>query len=215
MNSNRDEYLKVLYEEGGAFKPVQNKVIAEKLNIAPASVSDMLQKLDKEEIVELVSYKGALLTEKGLSSCLNLVQNHRLWEVFLIKHLGYSYREAHEDAHLLEHINNDRLRSRLDKFLNYPVHCPHGSIIPRTEEDLKETSNLVKLADLKVGQKAKLVKLEEEGALLDYLQDKGIQIEEDVEILTIGEYEGLIRFNHCNKEISISYKAAEKVFCIL
>ena len=215
MNSNRDEYLKVLYEEGGSSKPVQNKVIAERLNIAPASVSDMLQKLDKEGFVQLVAYKGAMLTEEGLSYCLPLVQNHRLWEVFLMRHLGYTFREAHEDAHLLEHINNDRLRERLDKFLNFPDHCPHGSIIPRTAEQLKNRRSFIKLSELEVGQKATLIKFEEEGDLLDYLEAKGIEIEQEVEIITKGEYEGLVSFIQGGKNISISHKAADKLYCIL
>ena len=88
MTPNKEDYLKALYKLGGAEELVGNKEIAVHLNVAPASVSEMLGKLSREELIEYVPYKGSRLTNKGLQIALALVRGHRLWEVFLIRHLG-------------------------------------------------------------------------------------------------------------------------------
>ena len=120
MNSNREDYLKVLYSEGGIDKFVSNKLLAEHLNVAPGSVSEMLTKLSKAGLTEFVAYKGSKLTEYGAEVCMKIIRRHRLWEVFLMNKLNYTWREAHEDAHLLEHISSERMIERLDEFLGYP-----------------------------------------------------------------------------------------------
>ncbi len=58
-------------------------------------------------------------------------RSHHLWEVFLIEKLGYSEDEVHDEAELLEHVTSKRLQQALDRFLEYPEMCPHGTTITR------------------------------------------------------------------------------------
>lgn len=211
MTSNKEDYLKVIYEENGLERPVSNKVISEKLGIAPSSVTEMLSKLQKQGYIEYEAYKGSKLTSIGGVICIKLLRSHRLWEVFLIRYLGYSWREAHEDAHLLEHVAPHRMIDRLEAFLNFPETCPHGSIIPKNGE-LFENIQLVKMTDLKVGDTARLVRVEEDGDLLDYLERSGIIIGRQIKIKEIEEYEGSIDLLQNEKGIRISYKAASQIY---
>lgn len=96
----------------------------------------MLGKLSRDEIIHYEAYKGSRLTTVGTQTAISLVRGHRLWEVFLMRHLGYSWSEAHEDAELLEHVTIARLTARLDKFHNHPAYCPHGSIIPALDRQM-------------------------------------------------------------------------------
>ena len=212
MNSNREDYLKVLYEEGGLEKPVSNKIISSRLDIAPGSVTEMLTKLSDAGLVEYIAYKGSKLTEKGLSICSNLIRSHRLWEVFLMRHLNYSWREAHEEAHRLEHVATNRMVDRLDKFLDYPEVCPHGESIPKKGEYLTVKHGIIPLSDFGEGESCMISKIVEDGDLLDYAQSIGLQIGEEIQIISKGAYEGPIEFNQGGKKITMSYKAATQIF---
>ena len=52
MTSNKEDYLKAIYEQGGMENHVSNKQIAEKLGVAAASVSEMLAKLQQDGLIE-------------------------------------------------------------------------------------------------------------------------------------------------------------------
>lgn len=211
MTSNKEDYLKIIYEEGGMEKIVANKIIAAKLGIAPASVSEMLWKLSEQNLIVYQPYKGSQLTEAGLAACIDVVRSHRLWEVFLMRHLGYSWREAHEDAHLLEHIAPKRMIDRLDTFLNYPQTCPHGAPIPNTQVKLSQAT-LRRLSDLSPGERVIICRIIEDGALMDYLEQSGLELQKEIYLESIDDYEGPVTFLQGEKRIIISFKAATQIF---
>ena len=212
MTSNREEYLRIIYQAGGLHEYVSNKVLSEKLDIAMPSIIEVINKLDKEGYINYKKYKGSMLTQKGLNASVNVVRSHRIWEVFLIKHLNYSWREAHEDAHLLEHATSERMLDRLDEFLNYPEVCPHGAKIPRIGDCELPVRNLKPLNSIEVGGKVKISRLVEDGILLDYISKCGIKVGEEAEILSKGEYEGEIVILQEGMEKRISHKAASQIF---
>ncbi len=129
MNINKEDYIKAIYELGGYEKIVSNKAIAARLEISAPSVSEMVKKLVKDGDVKYKEYVGVSLTEKGIKKGRDLRRRHLLWEVFLVKELGYSWDEVHIEAEKLEHITNKKMEERLNKYLNFPSHCPHGSPI--------------------------------------------------------------------------------------
>jgi len=207
MTPNKEDYLKELYKLGGYDHLVSNKLMAQALNVAPASISEMLGKLSQEGLLITKPYKGSKLTIEGRKIAVSLLRGHRLWEVFLIRHLGYSWSEAHEDAELLEHISPARLTDRLDHFLNYPAYCPHGSVIPKSDGRFEEDS-LIPLSDLKAGETSSIKKVLEESDFLDYLQGLGIEIGDRITVISVGAYEGAYTLSLGNKTIEISHKAA-------
>lgn len=211
MTSNKEDYLKVIYQAGGMNTPVPNKVISEQLGVSPASVTEMLVKLSRQGLIKYEAYKGSTLTEEGLSSCISLVRSHRLWEVFLVRHLNYTWSEAHEDAHLLEHATPNRMLEKLNHFLNYPSYCPHGVAIPKSDGQL-EIRKLCSLRKLKVGDTSIIRRVSEEKNLLDYLDGLGIEIGEPVRVISIGEYEGPYTVLIKENAVQISYKAVGQIF---
>lgn len=210
MNDSRTDYLKAIYEEG-LDTIVTNKLLAEKLNVAPSSVSEMLSKLNDIGLVNIIPYKGCKLTDIGIEKCRNIDKIHKLWEVFLIEHLDFTWREAHEDAHLLEHATSDRLLERLDKFLNYPKNSPHGGSIPQ-----KNSNNILQklksLNEYEVNEEVIISSVKEDGNLLDYLWSLGLEMQEKIKIISKAPYEGPITIIQNNKEIMISYKAACQIY---
>ena len=211
MTPSMEDYLEEIYRLGGTQKTVGTKALADVLGISAASVSEMLGRLDRENLVNREPYKGITLTQEGIERAEALLKRHRLWEVFLVRCLDYSWSEAHEDAELLEHLSPRRLTERIDKFLNYPTHCPHGHTIPRSTA-IQEETQLVPLISLNPGDKSRIRRVTEEKELLDYLQNIGIKISSSITLIAAGAYEGPLTLDMEGTRIQISYKAASQIY---
>lgn len=211
MTPNKEDYLKIIYELGGTDKKINNKEIVERLAVSAASVSEMMSKLLKEGFIERVPYQGVQLTAEGLQKASTLIRKHRLWEVFLVEHLGYSWNEVHAEAEVLEHVSSVELTNRLEDYLEYPKICPHGGMIPDKNGVLKEPQ-LPTLTEQSVNQKVKIKRVADEKELLDYLVSIGIQINDVYTIVEVGAYEGSIVMEKENKQFPISFKAASSVY---
>ncbi|EME8247262.1 metal-dependent transcriptional regulator [Enterococcus faecium] len=211
MTPNREDYLKIILELGGDTTKVNNKQIVSSLDISAASVSEMISKLVKEELVEHSPYQGVQLTASGLQKASSLIRKHRLWEVFLVEHLDYSWNEVHDDAEVLEHVTSEHLADHLENYLNHPEHCPHGGSIPKKEEVVHEERRQT-LESYPVGTKVRIARVLDEKELLDYLVTIDLNINEEYEIVDIAAYEGPITIQNDRKKIPVSFKAASTIF---
>lgn len=211
MTPNREDYLKIILELGGDTTKVNNKQIVSSLDVSAASVSEMISKLVKEELVEHSPYQGVQLTASGLQKASSLIRKHRLWEVFLVEHLDYSWNEVHDDAEVLEHVTSEHLADHLENYLNHPEHCPHGGSIPKKEEVVHEERRQT-LESYPVGTKVRITRVLDEKELLDYLVTIDLNINEEYEIVDIAAYEGPITIQNDRKKIPVSFKAASTIF---
>lgn len=211
MTPNREDYLKIILELGGDTTKVNNKQIVSSLDVSAASVSEMISKLVKEELVEHSPYQGVQLTASGLQKASSLIRKHRLWEVFLVEHLDYSWNEVHDDAEVLEHVTSEHLADHLENYLNHPEHCPHGGSIPKKEEVVHEERRQT-LESYPVGTKVRIARVLDEKELLDYLVTIDLNINEEYEIVDIAAYEGPITIKNDRKKIPVSFKAASTIF---
>ncbi|SDG03390.1 iron (metal) dependent repressor, DtxR family [Terriglobus roseus] len=128
-----DDYLKAIYALGGEPpRRVGSSELAKRLGVAPASITNMLQKLSGEK-GSLIDYKlghGVLLSPAGRSRALEIVRHHRLLETFLFQVLGYPIEELHDEAERLEHFISERFEQRIAEKLGDPTRDPHGHCIP-------------------------------------------------------------------------------------
>ena len=129
-----EEYLESLYKlsDGRVGEPVTTSALASDLGVAPASVTEMVKRLGEQGLVEHVPYKGASLTDTGLTEGAAMVRNHRLWERFLVDVLHMDWDEVHDEACALEHATSPHLAEHLAAFLSNPETCPHGYPLPPT-----------------------------------------------------------------------------------
>lgn len=211
MTPTKEDCLKLLYQHGADGVLVSNKTLAEGLGVTPASVTEIVLKLKQEGYIEYQAYKGSRLTEEGRRVGLRLVRNHRLWEVFLIEHLGYSWSEAHEDAHIMEHMAPQRMIDRLNDFLGRPTSCPHGAPIPQ-EGHRDMTESQITLASRHIGDEVEIERVNEEKELLDYLEALGITIGATVRVAQIAAYDGPITVSLGEQSLQISRRAADQIF---
>ena len=133
QTETEENYLKAIYHLSQDGKTVSTTALSKNLNTTPASVTDMIKKLGEKALVEYQPYKGVTLTTAGRTIGLRIIRKHRLWEVFLVNILNYSWDEIHETAEQLEHIHSPELIDKLDAFLGFPKFDPHGDPIPSAE----------------------------------------------------------------------------------
>ncbi len=130
MNEERpEEYLEALHTLTEGEKPAKTTEIASLLGVAPASVTEMLQKLAEEGYIDYQPYYGASLTKKGLDIARKVKRRHRLLERFLVDFLGMEEDNAHKEACKLEHVISDDMERRFCLLMNHPRKCPDGNPI--------------------------------------------------------------------------------------
>jgi DtxR family Mn-dependent transcriptional regulator len=128
-----DNYLKgILVLSGPEERRVSSTSLADRLGVAPASVTNMLQKLasSPSQFVEYERHRGVLLSAAGKRRALEVLRHHRLIETFLYEVLAYPLEEVHEEAERLEHFISERFEERIAAKLGHPKFDPHGHCIP-------------------------------------------------------------------------------------
>lgn len=156
-----EDYLKAIYQLSDRGAPVGTSAIAERLGIAPGSVTGMLKRLGQQGLVEHERYQGARLTEQGRKEAIRTIRRHRVLELFLVEVLGYTWDQVHEEAERLEHAASDHLVDRMALVLGDPEADPHGHPIPSSAGQMR-AADLPKLADLAEGERCVLRRVSDE-----------------------------------------------------
>lgn len=212
LTPNKENFIKAIFELNGAKQVVNNKDLAQELQVSAASITEMNTRLVKEHIITKFPYRGVQLTDKGIQIAYQLIRRHRLWEVFLYEKLDYPWDELHEDADLLEHISSERLIDRLDKFLNYPRVDPHGDIIPSKYGDTAKIS-YAPLNTYQPGDEFYVRQVADQEEFLKYLTNKGIALNKKYKLKEVEPFDGpFILTDLSNNEIIISNKASYNIF---
>ncbi len=171
------DYLKVIYDLTEEYGRATTSQIAGQLEVKPASVTGMLQKLAKEEpaLVKYKKHQGVTLTNEGKKAALEIMRHHRLLESFLHEILGYSWDEVHEEAERLEHVISEDMERRMAAVLGNPSRDPHGQPIPNQNLEIMPSYD-TPLDELRPGQVAFVRRVQDnDPELLRYLADLGLQ----------------------------------------
>ena len=128
-----EDYIKAVYKLQRTGGRVTTSALAAELRLADASITDMIKKLSRKGYLRYVPYQGVDLTERGRRTALKIVRRHRLWEMYLVRFLKFSWDKVHDEAERLEHATSDELEERLDEALGWPRTDPHGDPIPTSD----------------------------------------------------------------------------------
>lgn len=185
-------YLKHIYELNKDGVPASTTELAARLNLAPASVTGMLQRLASSSL-PLVIYKkhqGVMLTKAGQRAALEVIRHHRLLEAYLVKALGYSWDEVHDEACRLEHVISEDFETRIAEALGNPTRDPHGDLIP-TEDLTMPADETRPLASLRTDESATVIRVtDDDAALLRHLREIGLIPEAEVTVKDYSEFDG-------------------------
>lgn len=209
-----ENYLKAIYHlSNSGEESVTTNALAEEMQTTPASVSDMIRKLSKKEVVNYKKYQGVNVSEEGKLIALRVIRKHRLWEVFLVEKLEFNWDEVHDVAEQLEHIKSPLLIQRLDEFLGFPQYDPHGDPIPDENGQFTE-SKREPLSQTQIGITGVVVAVEDSGtAFLKYLDKVGISIGTKITVEDIIEFDGSMDITiDQKKSITVSQTVADNIW---
>lgn len=212
LTGQAEDYLKAIYELQQGDEPAGTNALADRLGIAAASVSGMLQRLGRLGLVNTERYRGTRLTEAGRSVALQLIRRHRIIESYLVTRLGYAWDDVHEEAERLEHAASPELIERMANDLGNPTADPHGAPIP-TAEGAVDERRLGSLGALEAGMSAMVVRMSDrDPALLRYFGERGIRPGAKVRVESREPFDGSLVVTVGRERQRVSPSAADKVW---
>lgn len=210
-NQSTEDYIKGIYKLRKNGKGVSTSELARHLNISDASVTDMIKRLSARKLLHYVPYRGVDLTEAGKKLAVKMMRRHRLWEMFLVQFLGYSWDEVHEEAEHLEHVTSDELERRLDKLLAYPKVDPHGDPIPSAKGEM-DTHTYSMLAEFDNGDHVVIIRVSDNPTILQHATKLGLTLGVNVLIREKVLFDGSMKVRVGKKDQFISKQLAEAIF---
>ncbi|MDZ4679115.1 MAG: metal-dependent transcriptional regulator [Saprospiraceae bacterium] len=214
FSQTEENYLKAIFKlSEREDKPASTNAIAGEMSTSAASVTDMLRRLAEKGLIHYEKYRGVALTEKGNKLATGLIRKHRLWEVFLLEKLRFSWDEVHDMAEQLEHIQSPELVERLDEYLGRPKFDPHGDPIPDADGNFTFRKQVF-LSALNPGESGAVVGVNDHSpAFLQYLDRIGIKLGAHLRIAERFDYDESVRvlMDDANEQV-LSKKVSQNLF---
>ena len=212
FTQSQEDYLKALYHLHGDTRPVPTRELAQRLGISSPSVSEMVNRLEAQGLVEHDRYRGQQLTREGRKVALELVSHHRLLEMFLVQVLGYSWDEVHEEAERLEHVISERMEQRIFDLLGRPELDPHGHAIPSLTGKVRPISDRP-LSECRAGESVVVQGVsDDDAATLRELERRHLLPGTRIEVLAASEFEGPIEVRIKGRREQIPLGLARAMF---
>ena len=207
-----ENYIKSIYHLQQITGEVSTNALAHHLSTKPASVTDMLKKLQAKNLLNYNPYKGFKLSRDGNKAALIIIRRHRLWEFFLVDKLHFSWEEVHEVAEELEHVRSKKLIDKLDEFLGHPKFDPHGDPIPDSNGRIDEIKQLP-LSHLPLNKQAVITSvLNQSSELLSFLTSQNILIGTTLEVKSKLPFDNSVEIKFKNKQsLNISEQVANAI----
>jgi len=214
-SSTVENYLKAIYQgqsllEGGA-RLVSMGQVASALGVTPGTATTMIKTLAESGLVEYEPYSGVRLTGAGEKLAALVVRRHRLVELFLVRVMGMSWAEVHEDAELLEHVVSDRLIDRIDEMLGRPTHDPHGDPIPNQEGSIAPRQ-LETLMTCPTHTPLRVTRIaDQDPEFLRFIENNNLKPGQPVEVETRDAAADAVQLRGEDRRITIGARAASKL----
>ncbi len=213
MTRSEENYIKTIYHlGGGGSKSISTNAIAEQMDTKPSSVTDMAKKLAEKGLVDYVKYQGVSLSDFGVKTALSIIRKHRLWEVFLVEKLDFTWDEVHEVAEQLEHIKSEKLIDKIDELLDFPKYDPHGDPIPTKNGEFQERDKQL-LSELPVGDQGVCVGVKDSSVpFLKFLDKNKIALGNTIQVVDKEDFDNSLRILMDGNEMRISHQIASNLF---
>jgi len=225
-----EQYLKTILSLSEIGKSVKTTEIARAMRLAPATITEGLQKLSDEGFIKYEPYHGASLTSKGKSVAKKISRKHRLLERFLSDTLGLESSQVHRQACEMEHRLSDEAEVALCRMLKHPETCPDDNkSIPPCQLDVEscaeckalevadirnrgEQKDLKQLTDLIRGEKARIQFIRGGKAVVNKLHSMGLTKGAEIQMMNAAPFSGPIEVCARGCKLVIGRGVARKIF---
>lgn len=215
LSQSVEDYLKAIYVLQSEGEATTTTNIANALDVSSASVTNMLKRLAKMNLLEYESYKGAKLTSAGNKIALEILRHHRLLELYLKEVMGYSWDEVHDEAEKLEHHISEQFEDRIAELLNHPTHDPHGDPIP-SKDGVMPTMAQLSISDAKENTAYIIGRVKDQDPeLLRYLEKIGVLPGSKIEVIEKAPFSGPVKIRLEGKvEQMLGQAVASEVYLV-
>ncbi len=118
MSEKEEDYLKVIYEISQKRGFVRSVEISEALGVKPATVTDMLKKLQDKGYIKYEKYRGIIITESGECIAKKIIHRRNVIQKFF-EIFGVNKENAGNIAHKVEHYIDDESMDKIEKFVKF------------------------------------------------------------------------------------------------
>ncbi|QFG52948.1 metal-dependent transcriptional regulator [Chryseobacterium sp.] len=211
-NTHTEEnYLKAIFHLATETHSVTINELSKILDVKMPSVNNMMKKFAEKKWVIYENYKPLIITPLGMREAALVVRKHRLTEMFLVERMNFGWENVHEIAEQLEHVHSTLFFDKMDEILNYPKFDPHGEPIPDKDGNII-AQELKKLSSCKSGDSVvfKAVTYSDDD-FLHYLNDRSIQLEMQLEIVKVENFDKSFLVNTPAGTVHLSSNATDKM----
>ncbi|MBT8322005.1 MAG: metal-dependent transcriptional regulator [Eudoraea sp.] len=210
---SEENYLKAIFHLGNeGTQAVSTNAIARNIKTQPSSVTDMMQRLSEKGLVNYRKYKGVSLTDLGRDTALSIIRKHRLWEVFLVEKLHFSWDEVHDVAEQLEHIKSEKLVDLLDEHLGFPQYDPHGDSIPDKDGNYPSRDKQL-LSQLPENAQGLCIGVKDSSAsFLKYLDRNKISLGDKIKLLEREDFDNSLLVLVGERKLRLSQQIAANLY---
>lgn len=124
ISSNLEDYLETIFTLEAAHSAARAKDIADQMGVQRASVTNALQKLAKQGLINYEPYSSVTLTPEGFRVATRIAHRHKVLSDFLHRVLNIRQELAEETACRLEHGIDDESLEALIQFVRFLTRCP-------------------------------------------------------------------------------------------
>lgn len=216
-----EEYLETIYNLAMEGEVVIGARLAEKFQVAPPSVTEMLKRMVRDGYIAMDERRQVTLTPQGEALAEAVLRRHRLTERFLVDMLGMGWHEVHEEACRLEHFISGAFEQRVVAALGHPTTCPHGNPIPGSAPNAKNylaAHHAFRLTQADWGLVVRILCIsevvEDEGELISYLNEKGLKPDHFLRLVGHAEGEASVLLDVAGRSVSIPERVAAKIWVV-
>ena len=215
LSDTVEDYLKMIYKLSADTERVGTGQIAEALEVSPASVTDMFQRLANENppLLDYIKHQGVKLTNEGRKIALEILRHHRLLELFLHEVLGYSWDQVHAEADRLEHVISEDFEERVAVVLGDPQRGLHGEPIPNRNLEMPDHPTSY-LHDMRPEQRGVIHSVsDDDPGFLRFLKAQGLVPGAEFSVVDFSPYDNNLRLqvNGQDQEIVLGASVTAQV----
>src|SRR5256712_3279537 len=211
-----ETYRKAIYQ-GQSAVPRDQRLgsmgrVGTALGVTPGTATTMVKALAESGLAEYEPYSGVRLSAAGEKLAGLVLRRHRLVELFLVKVMGMSWAEVHDEAEQLEHVVSERLIERIDEMLGRPTHDPHGDPIPNPDGAITPR-DLETLLTCPIGTPLKVTRVaDQDPAFLRFIENNDLKPGQRVEVETRDPAaDSVMLRGKDHRRITIGARAASKL----
>lgn len=230
ITPSTQEYLEALYSLTQDGQSASTSDLSKKLNISPASVTEMIKKLADSGYVDYHPYQGVRLTPQGFQLAEKMARKHRILERFLHDVLKIDNSKVHDEACGMEHVLSDTTETAMCRTLEAPDKCPDDhKVIPacnlgfsscdecrQAGDNLEKVGprkvNVISLSMLKEKQEAKIAFIRGDNKVLRRLVDMGLTPGTNIRVSRIAPLKGPVEINVRGSNLALGDEIVCNVF---